>query len=150
MLTEICAYLKNYFDSNRPKFFGWFEIENGVIRSVNDEDMGLQNGQHFRVVGSAFNDGVWQYGVDELKDETFDGAVWIMGVPPAVLEIAKDVKDWQDKYGNVESAALSPYTSESFGGYSYSKSVGSTGQSGANFDGWKAVFSSRLMPWKKL
>ena len=48
--------------------------------------------------------------------------------------------------------AMSPFTSESFAGYSYSKGgaggSGSSGGSGAT--GWKAAFASRLNAWRKL
>ena len=42
--------------------------------------------------------------------------------------------------------AESPYTSESFGDYSYTKA---TGESGAPLT-WRDVFASRLNAWRKL
>lgn len=45
----------------------------------------LQEGQYFRVVGSVFNDGLYQYPTKDMIDEIFDGAVWALAVPKAVL-----------------------------------------------------------------
>ena len=79
-----------------------------------------------------------------LQDETFDGAVWALAVLKAVVELAGEIAAWQEKYGAVVD---SPYTSESFGGYSYSK-AGGTESGGAG--GWQAAFRARLNPYRKL
>ena len=47
------------------------------------------------------------------------------------------------KYGE---KSLSPYQSESFGGYSYTKASASNGD---QVD-WKTVFRSRLNRWRKI
>ena len=137
MMTYICEYLRNWFPME--KLFGDFTISGGAI-----QDQDLVEGQYFRIIGSKLNDGVWKFGTDELKDETFSGAVWLMAVPPAVEKIAKQISDWQAKYGTVD--AMSPYTSESFGGYSYSKPASSDWSVG----GWQAAFGSALAPWRKI
>lgn len=151
MLTEICQYLKNWFDRDQAKFYGKFFIEDGELQSYNDGDMDLIEGQYIRIIGSLLNDGVHQVSQssDTLVDETFEGAVWSMAIPPAVLALSKDISDWQTKYGSIESQAMSPFQSESFGGYSYTKSAGSSGLSG---DGgkWQDVFAKRLSPWRKI
>lgn len=144
MLTELCQELRNWFDKERH--FGTFVIENG---SIDLSEAGIQNGQYFRIVGSVFNDGVHQYPTNDLTDETFDGAVWLMAVPNAVLDLASDIEAWQAKYGSADSAAMSPFTSESFGGYSYSKGSGSSG-SGAGGVSWQSAFASRLNLWRKI
>lgn len=144
-MTEICQYLHNYFDRNQGKFYGLFEIHDNTIESVNDGDMGLIEGQYFRIIGSRLNDGV--YCLDdnlELKDESFDGCVWSMAVPPEVIRIAEEITSWKSKYGEL---AVSPYSSESFGGYSYSKANAS---SEGNPSSWQSVFASQLSPWRKL
>lgn len=151
MITEICLYLKNWFDWNMPKYYGKFKIENGVLISINDGDMGIATGQYFRIIGSVFNDGVYKLGEEELVDETFIGAVWLMAVPRDFLSIVKDISDWQEKYGNVDSQAMSPYQSESFGGYSYSKASGGSGSSTDSIvPTWKSVFRDRLWRYKKI
>lgn len=148
MLTEICQYLKNWFDRDQSKFYGKFRILNGIIESYNDGDMGMIDGQYFRIIGSLLNDGVYQYPTQELQDETFEGAVWFMAIPPAVIALSEDINSWQTKYGGAESTALSPFQSESFGGYSYSKG-GNTSTNGGN-GGWQSAFASRLNPWRKV
>lgn len=150
MLTEICAYLRNYFDFNMPKYYGNFKIEDGVITSMNDGDMGIISGQYFRVIGSVLNDGVWRYPDSVLQDETFSGAVWLMAVPPELVKLSGEIADWQKAYGGADSSAMSPYTSESFGGYSYSKGAGTVDTAGNGLTGWKAVYAGRLSRWKKI
>lgn len=189
MLTEICQDLRNWFDRYMPKWYGTFEIKNHEL--VLKDDMTLQEGQYFRIVGSVFNDGVHQYGmgnliwdeeqdpenpsslkfyvdeegqliqesqtplpkvVHELNDEVFTGAVWAMAVPPSVIALAEDIQAWQAKNGTVDSVAMSPFTSESFGGYSYSKSGGSTtnGGSASGANTWQGAFANRLNMWRKI
>lgn len=158
MLTEICQYLHNWFNrkpdgSLYPKVDGTFTIENGELNTEI-----LANGQYFRIMGSLFNDGVHRYGIDssgttpkpydQLTDETFSGSVWSMGVPQEIADLSKDVSDWLKQYGGVDSPAMSPYSSESFGGYNYSLRQGGTGENGGT--SWQSVFSNRLSPWRKL
>ena len=141
MLTELCQELRNWFDRDLPKWFGQFQIENRAL--VLD---GLQDGQYFRIVGSVFNDGVHQYPATDLVDETFTGAIWAMAVPPAVVALASDISAWQEQYG---ATTVSPYTSESFGGYSYSKASGGSGAGGST-PTWQSTFAARLNRWRKI
>lgn len=145
MLNEICKELNNWFDIKR--IIGDFTIENGIIidNTVTDS---LQDGQYFRIVGSVFNDGVYDNN-SALKDEHFHGAVWLMAVPPEMVSLAKDISEWQAKYGGVDSTSMSPYSSESFGGYSYTKSSGST-PSGSGEGSWQGVFANRLKLYRKV
>lgn len=147
-LTELCQELRNWFDRNMPKYFGDFKIEDGNISCAG---LDLKNGQYFRIVGSVFNDGVHRFGTYELVDEDFSGAVWAMAIPPDVIALAEDIGAWMEKYGGIDSQAMSPYNSESFSGYSYSKSSGGsgTGGSGGNAS-WKSAFADRLNRWRKI
>lgn len=144
MLTEICAYLKNWFDFNQSKYFGTITITDGTF----DLQSEIQSGQYYRIVGSVFNDGVHKRGSEELTDETFDGAVWLMAVPKDVIDLDKRISDWMAKYGGVDSDAMSPYQSESFGGYSYSKASGGT--DGSTVAGWQSIFGAELRRYKKI
>jgi hypothetical protein len=137
MLTDLCQELHNWFEVE--KHYGEFEIAGGALTASF-----LQPGQYFRIIGSIFNDGVWQYG-DTLTDETFDGAIWAMAIPPAVLELNDQIDLWLKQYGETQN---SPYSSESFGGYSYSKN--SSGGSGADKSTWQGVFAPRLNKWRKM
>ena len=88
MLTELCHELKNYFLRDRVNDIhpGSYTISGGDIEPLSF----LAEGQYYRIVGSIFNDGVHKYGdaTDTLDDETFEGAVWAMAVPPAVVALA--------------------------------------------------------------
>lgn len=146
MLTELCQELKNWFEKER--YSGEFKITGGVL----DVDF-LLPGQFYRIMGSVFNDGVHKKGdyTDRLLDETFTGAVWALGIPQAVVELSQEIDAWREKYEAVDSAAMSPYQSESFGGYSYSKGAGGQGSNAANTAaGWKGVFAGSLNRWRKL
>lgn len=136
MLTELCGVLRNWFETDRIS--GTYAVENGSITLPF-----LQNGQFFRVVGSVFNDGVHRYPDYGMADETFDGSIWPMSVPPALLCLGEEIKAWQEKNGD---AAASPFTSESFGGYSYSK--GSASANGTVT--WQTTFKSRMNQWRKI
>ena len=142
MLTELCAELKNYFLRDRESDIhsGTFTIASGSIEALPF----LQEGQYFRIVGSLLNDGVYQYPATGLADETFTGAVWAMAIPPAVIALAGEIAQWTAKNADTID---SPYTSESFGGYSYSKG---TSVSGTGAYTWQDQFASRLNPWRRL
>ena len=142
ILTEICEYLNNYFWEK--KISGNFTISDGAIDAV-----GLKDGQYFRIIGSTFNDGVHIYPATDLTDETFEGSIWAMAVPATVITIASDINEWQTKYGGADSDAMSPFTSESFAGYSYSKSGSGNANSGSNIT-WQDVFGGRLNKYRKL
>ena len=72
-----------------------------------------------------------------------------MAIPKAVLDLNKDIDDWITKYCSIDNEAMSPFNSESFGGYSYSKSGG--GSSSDNIGAsWQNVFASRLNLWRKI
>lgn len=138
MLTELCAHLRNYFEVSNGRHFGTFTISGGSIAPLDF----LQEGQYFRIIGSVFNDGVHKYGEANLTDETFDGAVWAMAVPNVVVALADEIK----AYNESDVGKASPYTSESFGGYAYTKA---TDSNGAPIN-WKKVFASRMNAWRKL
>ena len=135
-LTNLCAELRNYFETE--KRFGTFTISGG---SISPSDF-LQDGQYFRIVGSVFNDGVHRHLAHDLTDETFDGAVWAMAVPPAVIELLQKIQEFEAATANAPTA----YTSESFGGYSYTKATDANGLP----VGWRSVFKSELNRWRKL
>lgn len=150
-LSELCRELNNYFDVNR--IFGTFKIVDSTLTydggAVSDY---LQDGQYFRIVGSVFNDGIYVFNTSQIEgllhDENFDGAVWAMAVPPDFIALSVEIDDWLKLYGGVDSQAMSPYNSESFGGYSYSKTTGGSGAN--NGADWRSVFGSRLNMWRKI
>ena len=138
MLTEFCAELRNWFVVPDGVHIGAYTIIGGSIAPLDF----LQEGQHFRIVGSVFNDGVYQYPATSLTDEVFEGAVWAMALPQSIIALAAEIKE----YNKSDAGKASPYTSESFGGYSYTKA---TDANGAPI-GWQNAFASRLNKWRKL
>lgn len=144
-MTDLCAELRNWFDRDMPAWKGTFEVSDGAF--VMQDGMSLLNGQYYRIIGSVFNDGVHKYPDDELADESFAGTIRAMAVPPAVIALAAEINAWETDYGAV---AKSPYASESFGGYSYSKAQksGASGVGGAF--SWQDVFASKLNRWRKI
>lgn len=143
LLDEICDHIHNYFVLSMHQ--GDFTIENGSL----NVDF-LQTGQYFRIIGSVFNDCVYQYPAEDLIDESFSGVIWAMGVPPALIALLSEIEAWIAKYDGADSTLTSPFTSESFNNYSYSKA------SGTNADGsyapvsWQSIFAKRLDRWRKL
>ena len=139
MLEQVLMHLNNWFLVPGGIHEGTYTIEDGGITLPF-----LANGQYFRIVGSVFNDGLHQYPASDLKAETFDGTVWALAVPQAVIELAAEIEAWQKKNGD---ASVSPYQSESFGGYSYSKATDSASGGAVT---WQSAFRSRLNAWRKL
>ena len=139
MLENVLRHLNNWFLVAIHE--GTFTVENGSIALPF-----LQTNQYFRICGSVFNDGLHLYPAVDLTDETFTGTVWVLAVPKAVVALAEDIAAWEEKNGE---AVASPYQSESFGGYSYTKaSAGSAGTSAVT--GWQDAFRSRLNSWRKI
>ena len=142
MIGQVCAECKNYFvQPDVDIHVSNYTVSDGQIGPVPF----LRDGQFYRIVGSVFNDGVYQRGVDDLSlvDEEFFGAVWAMRVPPAFVALVSKMDAWQ----KANAAALSgPYQSESFGGYSYSKGTSSSGGAWTVFD----QFESRLRAFRRL
>ena len=139
MLEQVLMHLKNWFLVPGGIHEGTYTIEDGGIALPF-----LANGQYFRICGSVFNDGIHQYPSGDLKTETFDGAVWALAVPQSVIDLALEIEEWETKNGD---ASVSPYQSESFGGYSYSKATDSASGGAVT---WQSAFRSRLSAWRKL
>ena len=149
MLNELCGYLRNWFE--RDIYIGDFTISGGVISG--DVELNLLENQYIRIVGSVLNDGVYQYkatGIEGLVDEAFNGSIWSLAIPKEVIDIDKEIDAWQAKYGGTDSPAMSPYSSESFGGYSYSKAQGFAGSGGGMLTDWMSLYGSRLSQWRKI
>lgn len=155
MLEQLLAYLHNWFrvrDSVDGKHPGTYKVENGGIVLPF-----IQNGQYFRIIGSALGqDGLYIYGESikdgdgndaDLTDETFDGSVWALAIPKAVIALSKEIAEWQEKYG---ATVASPFSSESFGGYSYTKPTMADASSGSTAAGWEGAFKSRLNQYRKI
>ena len=151
MLEQIMRHVRNYFI--KESYTGEFVISDGML-SPSDF---LIDGQRFYITGSFLSDGVYTYHPGGIKndddkvdanlpDETFKGIVHALAVPPLFVALAEEIEEWVGKFGD---AASSPYQSESFNGYSYSKIY--TGvNSEVNSSTWQGVFRSRLNQWRKV
>lgn len=139
MLENVLRHLNNWFLVDI--YEGKFTVENGGIALPF-----LRENQYFRVVGSVFNDGLYKYPASDLTDEKFSGAVWALAIPKSVVDLAGKIEAWQKENADI---VLSPYTSENFGGYSYTKPSNGNG-TGAAVGGWQDAFRSELNTWRKL
>jgi len=148
MLTEVCHEVNNYF--RRDSVRKTFSVVDGSLVGIPDGF--LQEGQYFLIEGSIFNDGVHKFDSKlVLTNETdFLGNIWSLAIPPEFLDLVAEISAWETKYGGADSAANSPFSSESFGGYSYSKSsAGNTSDGSSDGSNWKTVFASRLSKWRR-
>ena len=139
MLEQVLMNIRNWFTVDGGIYSGTFTIEDGGITLPF-----LANGQYFRICGSVFNDGLHQYNVLDLVDETFTGTIWALAIPKAVIDLSKEIEKWQEKNGE---AVASPYSSESFGGYSYSKATDA--ETGGAVT-WQSAFKKQLSAWRKI
>ena len=153
MISELCAELRNYFlrDYVNPEHYihyGNFVIANGEMQNLPF----LKIGQFYRIVGSTFNDGVHKYSANHrdaedsetLTDEEFEGAIWEMFVPKEIVDLSAEIQNWISKNADTIN---SPYQSESFGGYSYTKAVAGTGRVSTD---WQSHFAAKLNRWRRL
>lgn len=146
MITEICLYLRNFFEMNQPMYAGIFTIADGQLNIVED----IATGQYYRIRGSVFNDGVHQRGSETLTSEEFEGTVQLMAVPADFLDLVGDIEAWVDAYGGATAASNSPFQSENFAGvYSYSKGA-TDGKNGAAGPTWQSIFGARLRRYQKI
>ena len=130
---------------------GWYRRPNKYVNQIKVEKFTIEGGKiapsdflkeedHYRIIGSKHNDGLYQYPNSDLTDEVFDGAVWVMRVPPALVTLAQQYKEELEK----ESGKPSAYISESFGGYSYTKATNSKGVP----LNWKHLHADELNQWR--
>ena len=139
-IKEICDYIHNYFEVDEVS--GEFTIADGSLDSSF-----LSNNQYFRIQGSIFNDGVYKYPTTELTDETFSGTVTAMAVPKDVLDVLADATTWENENAKVLN---SPFTSESFDGYSYSKGSSNKKDGSQGQITWRDIFGDRLKAYRKI
>lgn len=143
-ITDFCEELHNFFE--QEKYIESVTIENGVLLGFSDR---LHENQYFRIVGSVFNDGVHKYPATDLTDETFDGAIWAMAVPPAALALLEKIQEWDSQYGN-NADNYTPYASETMHHYSRSFAINTNSKGEVVRPTWQAVFRTELNRWRKI
>lgn len=139
-IKEICDYIHNYFEADEVS--GEFEIADGSL-----DASFLSTNQYFRIQGSIFNDGIYKYPASDLIDEKFKGVITAMAVPKDVLDVLAKATKWEEDNANVLN---SPFTSESFGGYSYSKGTSSKKDGSQGTFTWRDVFGDELKAYRKI
>lgn len=151
MLQEVMEYLNNYFVPISAKEVT-YTISGGAISPA----FGAEEGDIFLICGSRRNDGVYTFhasGIRNddddkaagLRDETFAGTIRVCSVPPALLALSGEIKQWVENNSAVLGGA---FQSESFNGYSYSlKSGGGSGGNGPLT--WRDQFGRQLDRWRR-
>ena len=141
LMDEVCGAIHNWFSGTTDARRGSFRVEGGTLAGVT-----MGEGQLFRIAGSAFNDGVYRWPAEGLRDEVFDGTVQLMRPPAAFLRLIGEIEAWRERYGAAEA---SPYQSENVAGvYSYTRAAGRNTEDGDA--GWMAAFKGRLRRWRRL
>ena len=140
LIEQILDFIHNHFVQSSTE--GEFSIIDGVLQTTD-----LQPRQFFWINGSTFSNGVHQYGTtDRIKyggfnvTETFHGTLSALAIPADLLDLAGEIQSYIDTNGG---SMNSPFTSESFGGYSYTKGQGKGSASGAD---WRTVFLTFGLP----
>lgn len=145
-LTEVCASIKNYFlNGDKAKISGTFTITSGTAPLDS-----LLEGQYFCIRGSVLNDGVWKNvaaDLANLRNEEFTGEIWSMSVPRDFEQLCDDIDAWRTANEAATSVNMSPYQSESFGGYTYSKGSSTSGGTAVT---WQSQFASRLNAYRRI
>ena len=150
MLQAVCEHIHNYFNRNSSPINGTFAVFGGTISPIPD----LKEGQRFLITGSDMNDGIYTFHASGimndddtdwagLTDEVFAGAIIGLSIPPQVIALSVEISEWAAKYADV---ITSPYQSESFGGYSYTRA----GNSGSSAGGWQDQFRAKLDRWRRV
>lgn len=135
----------------------WFVYDELDVRcAISDGQLpasvSIPEGAWYRIEGSLLNDGLHRHPAEDLRDETFDGTITICAIPNALLDVVEEIEDWQQAYNAGRKKALeSPYTSESFDGYSYNmRDYSGANTASGGLSGWQAEFASRLSAWRKM
>lgn len=146
MVGEICAEIKNYFVYENDRHIGDWVIFNGAISPT----LSLPT-EYIRIIGSHLNNGVHKVSDMQLVDEEFHGTICIMSPPSVFLSLCEEIAQWQAKNGTADSINLSPFTSEGFSDYSYSKGQSIGGASAkSSVPTWQSVFGNRLSQFRRI
>jgi hypothetical protein len=145
ILEEVLDHIHNHFERDSQSFpVTDCAIENGSL----PESVQIPSGAWYMIDGSWLNDGLHLHPATDLADEVFSGTITVMRIPRPLLRVVEDISAWQLANG---AAADSPYQSESFGGYTYTKKSDSASQNGSGgLTGWRLAFRDRLSTWRKM
>lgn len=137
MLYEVWSRIRRQ-DWCIDRIRGEYTIEGGTIL------LPLQDGQYFMIEESVFNDcKIYKYPATDMIDETFRGDIVPMAIPQAFISLVDEMKSYEE--WRSEKLKSGAYSSEGFGGYSYSMIMGSDGAPISAM----ALFSKRLVGFRK-
>lgn len=137
MLEQVCGEIRNYFvRDERDVHFGRFTVEGGILSPCDF----LCDGQYYRIAGSVNADGIYRWPEAPQVDGEIECTIWAMRVPADFIDLCNEIAAYVESDGKP-----SGFTSESFGGYSYTKATTESGQPVS----WRDVFKSRLNPYRK-
>ena len=147
MLEQVLTHIHNWFPHGETAVRGC-AIEGGQLPA----SFSIPEGVWYRIQGSLLNDGLHMGGAGDLVDETFDGTITVCAIPNALLEVVEEIEDWQAAYREGRNKALgSPYSSESFDGYSYSmRDYSGANSASGGLSGWQAEFAGQLNAWRRI
>lgn len=138
-VAAVMRQINNYFEVGRMD--GVFAISGNTLSPAPPTSWCC-------IKDSLTHDGVWEIADGNLQrvpdtstDEQFTGRVWLLRPPADFLSLCEEISAYDDKN------PVGAYTSESFGGYSYTRK-GSTGANGST--SWLAVFEERLYPYRHM
>lgn len=152
MLQEVLEHIHNRFI--RQPHVGEYTVTGSML----SPSAFLREGQRFWLFGSIQNDGLYTYHATgctndddneeaQFVTETFGGTICDLEVPKRLISLSREIEEWVEKYGEILN---NPYSSESFGGYSYQKSQMSKSYGQNPFIGWQDVFGRKLERWRKI
>ncbi len=141
-VADVMRQCNNYFETGYRATN--YSISGGVI-SPNDV---LRPGMWIHISGSFFWDGVWKIGEgwklegakDDAPDDAFYGKIYFLAPPHEFLILCEEIATYTQK------SAVSPYQSETFGEYSYTKATGKNG----GILSWQEAFADRLRPYRRM
>ena len=153
MLQEIMEYIDNYFVPISAKE-ATYTISDGQI----SPDFGAEDGDRFLICMSRRNDGVYTWHADGIKNdddtevaglrnESFSGTIRVCSIPPALLALSGEIKEWVE---NNSDALSTPLQSESFNGYSYTLKSGSGAGGNSGPLTWRDIFGKKLERWRRI
>lgn len=141
-VADVMRHVNNFFETGYRATT--YSISGGIL-SPNDV---LRPGMWIYISGSFFWDGVWKIGEgwklegapENAADDTFVGRVYFLAPPADFLALCDEIAEYNEKN------AVSPYQSESFGEYSYTRATGKDG----GVLGWQQAFADRLRPFRRM
>lgn len=142
LAQEVMEHINNRFVKSEEA--GEFAIKDGYLYTDS-----LADGQWCWIDGSVFNDGLHQFVMPDeaaetgdLTDEVFTGRVQTLVIPRTFEALVDEMEEWVKAH----PASSGGYTSESFGGYSYTLATNSDGTPVT----WRDYFRQELNRWRKM